>query len=292
MARTTAPIERQLQLLNHGNAAVRLVSAAATDPDVKVMDETVAAGKEYRLTVTVPRNFQPAKEGTFVTVKTDDQDFGEFKIPIRITGQTATPGSMAGANTARAGAGAGPDSPTGAGRIDEKITPRDASPRPAMTMLNQPSPQFELETLGGQPVAPAAYSAHPATVLNFVAPNCGFCKRQLPEVERVREVFEQRGVRFVNVMQTMKQTFTTEQIMEVLANVGSRSEVALDGGNKVGAMFKATTFPSLYVVDANGQIREVVSGAKANIRETLTRRLEDLLDRESPIPAAAKPKGG
>lgn len=292
MSRTTAPIVRQLQLLNHGASAVKLVSATATDAEIKVSDELVAAGKEYRLTVTVPKSFQPAKEGTFVTVKTDDKDYGEFRIPIRITGQSTAPGALAGANAARAGAGAGESSTDGAGRVNEKITPKNTSPRPAMTMLNQPSPQFELETLGGQPVAPAVYSAHPATVLNFVAPNCGYCKRQLPEVERVRESFEQRGVRFVNVMQTMKQTFTTEQIMEVLANVGSRSEVALDGGNKVGAMFKATSFPSLYVLDAQGQIREVVSGAKANIRDTLTRRLEDLLDSESTVPAAAPPQGG
>lgn len=291
MAQTSAPIARQLQLLNHGNAPVKLVSATATDAAVKVSNETVTAGKEYRLTVTVPKTFQPAKDGTFVTVRTDDKDYGEFRIPIRITGQASTPGAMAGANAARAGSGAVQSSADGASRIDEKITPKATGTRPALTMLNQPSPRFELETLGGQPVSPVAYAAHPATVLNFVAPNCGFCKRQLPEVERVREAFESRGVRFVNVMQTMKQTFTTEQIMEALANAGSRSEVALDRGNRVGAMFKATSFPSLYVVDAKGRIREVVSGAKANLRETLTRRLEDLLDQESPDPTAAKSPG-
>ena len=44
----------------------------------------------------------------------------------------------------------------------------------------------ERKTLDGKTLSNADFKNHPATVLNFVAPNCGYCKRALPNVEKVR----------------------------------------------------------------------------------------------------------
>ena len=54
-----------------------------------------------------------------------------------------------------------------------------------------------LDTLEGKKVASADFGKNVATVLNFVAPNCGYCKKQLPTVEKIREEYEKKGVRFL-----------------------------------------------------------------------------------------------
>ncbi|MCH7640438.1 MAG: conjugal transfer protein TraF, partial [Bacteroidetes bacterium] len=51
------------------------------------------------------------------------------------------------------------------------------------------------------------------TVLNFFATNCGFCRRQLPVVEKVRTTYGGKSVRFVNISQSMRgRKFTDDQV--------------------------------------------------------------------------------
>ena len=66
-------------------------------------------------------------------------------------------------------------------------------------MRGQQAPGFTLTTLDGKTVSSQDFPKHKATVLNFVAPNCGFCKKQVPTVEKVRADYEAKGVRFVNI---------------------------------------------------------------------------------------------
>lgn len=152
--------------------------------------------------------------------------------------------------------------------------------RPALDMVGKPAPKFTLTTLDGKPVSNAEFSKSKATVLNFVAPNCGYCKRSLPKVEKVRKEYEAKGVRFVNVMQKMRKDFTNDQIMEVLNKTGSKLEVTMTdfaANNAVGRQFKATSFPTMFVVDKNGKVTNVNVGAKANLDTLLKGQLDALL---------------
>ncbi len=152
--------------------------------------------------------------------------------------------------------------------------------RPAMDMVGKAAPGFAWKTLEGKPVTNAEIAKHPATVLNFVAPNCGFCKRALPNVEKVRQAYESKGVRFINVAQKMRKDYTNEEIVDVFKKAGSKLEITLSdfaANNTDGRKFQATSYPTMFVLDKNGKISNVNIGAKADLAQMLKGQLDALL---------------
>lgn len=149
--------------------------------------------------------------------------------------------------------------------------------RPAEETVGKPAPTFALQTIDGKPFDSGQFAKGPATVLNFVAPNCGFCKKQLPTVEKIRTEYEAKGVRFVAVSQTMRQEFTQEQAVEVFKGAGSNLELAIDKGNQVGQLFKATSYPTMVVVDKNGTVAAVNIGARQDLETVLKGQLDNLI---------------
>lgn len=158
--------------------------------------------------------------------------------------------------------------------------PRAAQPtrRPAEEMVGKKAPDFTITTLDGKAVSSDEFSKRPATVLNFVAPNCGFCKRQIPNIEKIREKYEAKGVRFVNVSETMRKEYSAEETKQVFDGVGSKLELAKDDGNKVGQMYKAVSFPTMVVVGKDGKVAHVNVGAKPNIDSLLSTQLDGLIN--------------
>lgn len=149
--------------------------------------------------------------------------------------------------------------------------------RPALTMIGQASPDFSLSLQGGGKLTRADAAGHPATVLNFVAPNCGFCRRQIPLVETARAAYESKGVLFVNVGQTMRKEFSAEDVQKVMQELGTNLPLAHDPTNQVGRLFKVTSYPTLVILRPDGQIDDVIIGAKKNLGELLQARLDPLV---------------
>ena len=157
-------------------------------------------------------------------------------------------------------------------------TARKKRSRPAEALVGKPAPQFvAMKTLAGKEISNSDFANHPATVLNFVAPNCGFCKRSLPDVEKVRKEYESKGVRFINVAQTMRKKYTTDEVVEVFKKTGSQLEIAHDAANAIGKKFKATSFPTMVVISRTGKIVAVNIGAKKNLEALLKGQLDKLL---------------
>jgi hypothetical protein len=117
-----------------------------------------------------------------------------------------------------------------------------------------------------------------ATVLNFIAMNCGFCRKQVPVVERVRAEYERAGVRFINVVQRMRKDYTTDEAVEILAGLGSNLECATDFGNSVGPKFDASTFPTMVIIDRAGIVRHVNIGARKNLGQALREQIGAMIE--------------
>ncbi len=149
--------------------------------------------------------------------------------------------------------------------------------RPAMDLVGKPSPAFDIKTKDGKMVSNADFAKHPATVLNFIAPNCGFCKKQVPNVEKVRAEYEAKGIRFVNVALTMRKEYTLEDAFNVYKGIGSNLEFAHDPKNIVGGKFKAVSFPTMIVVGKDGKIAHVNIGAKPDMVDLLKGQLNGLM---------------
>lgn len=245
---TPRPVTKIVQLNNYGARPVRLLGATSSDPAVEVETHMVQPGRRYRVLVHLPAGYQPPAVGASITLKTSDPQRALIEVPI---------GSKRRASVAKAN--------------------RPKKKRPALDLIGKACPTFSLETLEGIRVSNAELEFHPATVLNFFAPNCPFCKRQIPKVEELRSKYESRGVRFVNISQKMKRAYTPDEVQQATAEMGSNLELAIDSGNKVGRRFKVTGFPCLFIVRPDGVIDHVIAGNKKNIREIVGKKLDDIL---------------
>jgi thiol-disulfide isomerase/thioredoxin len=246
--RTGKAVTRQLTLTNYGEGPVTVLEATIDDPKAKTVLATRETGKVYAITVSFPAGFRLPAGGRKLTLRTDDTEKPIVEVPIRALSSYQPP----------------------------KSTGKRAQ-RPALALVDKPAPSFSLATVDGDEVSTKALAASPATILNFFAPNCGYCKRQLPLVEKVRAAFEERGVRFVNVREVMGQPFSIEATDTVLAQLGVDLELAVDEGNAIGKKFQVTGYPTLFLVDRKGTVRHVRVGAGANIAEDLSTRLEKML---------------
>ena len=224
---------RVIAVRNYGNDPVRVLAAVVDDPTLVVTVEEKKAGEEYDIRVKFPAGYTPPATGRTLTIQTDDAEKPEFKIPIRSYTRTAA------------------RTPT---------TPRPPRPNPK-ELEGKPTPTFAIKTFDGKSVSNADLAANAGTVLNIVAPNCGYCKRQIPEVEKMRTEYEKKGIRFVNIASTMgKSPYTPDRVKAVMKTLGSNIELAQDPSNAIKGLFKVSGFPTLFVVGRDGKIRHVDVG--------------------------------
>ncbi len=263
------PQTHVIQFNNHGSSPVNALDVSCTDPAVKVKLREVVAGRRYRLLVKLPANYETPVDGASIAIKTDDKEQPTFLVPI---------GRSRLSPTARASGGKAPGTKK-----------RAKKERPALKLIGKPAPQFALQTLDGIRVSNAELEFHPATVLNFFAPNCKYSKRQIPKVEASRAEFESQGIRFVNVSQKMKIDFTSDEVQQTVSAIGAIGELAIDEkGNKTGRRFKVTGFPTLFVIRENGIIDHVIAGNKKTTQAILHEKLSAILAGEAspPTPTA------
>lgn len=275
----TAGITQALQVNNHSTEPIRVVEASCSDAGVKTSVFEINPGRRYRVLVELPANYRPPQSGAWVTLKTDDEHTPAIEVPIGGSPQR-TASSPQQQRTAATGAPSSPSSPAPAGHSATN-PPTPQRTVPAMELVGTPAPKMSISTLDGAPVGNEEFGYHPATVLNFFAPNCGFSKKQIPKVEQLRGEYETLGVRFVNVCETMRKAFTPDEVRLVMAELNSNIELAMDPGNRIGRLFRVSGYPLLVVVGEDGRIDHVVSGNKANLVETVGERLRALVHRQS-----------
>jgi thiol-disulfide isomerase/thioredoxin len=240
------PITKQLLFRNEGPTSVKVLDAGADDDKLSATVKEKRPGKEYIIRLDIPANYSPPGEGNTLVVHTDDQEQPEIEVRIRNVAPTT------------------------------RATRRTAE-RPAQKLKGQSAPPVAVTTIDGKGLSNADFKDK-LTVVNFFAPNCPHCKRQLPTVDAVRKEFESKGVRFVNVSQTMRRAYTDEEVVStVREGFGVQAELAINSDNTVGRRWKATSFPTLFVVDGEGKVAEVIIGNKPTLQADLSKSLSTLL---------------
>jgi thiol-disulfide isomerase/thioredoxin len=270
-----------VRLTNSGDAPIKLLSTEVDDPEISVRVQEQQSPRPatrpaqaadqanppnssvpqqaFLVYLTIPDSLQLPAEGRKLTIKTDDPEKPEIVVPINAykppsTQPVATP-------------------------------PR----RPAEELVGKPAPEFTIKTFEGKSASSGDFKNYAGTVLNFVAPNCGFCKRQVPSIEALRAEYESKGIRFINVIERMRKPYTQQEAEEVFKGVGSKLEMVADfdgedtqAMNKVGRLFKANSFPTLFVIDRSGQVEQVILGAKPDLANTLKQTFNKLLEAKPP----------
>ncbi|MCH7997634.1 MAG: TlpA family protein disulfide reductase, partial [Chloroflexi bacterium] len=143
----------------------------------------------------------------------------------------------------------------------------------------------------GKPLDNASLAQHPATVLNFFAPNCGFCKKQIPRLEVVRKKYVDKGVRFVNVSQKMGKPYDTDKVKSILSGLGFEGEIAINHDNSVGKKFNVSGFPTMVILGKDGKIAAVNVGNVADLETRVPKQLDAMIaGKPIPVDVATKPK--
>lgn len=240
-----ASSKRVLRFNNYGDRPAKVLEAAAADERLKVTVAEQVPGKAYNIEVEWPAEYAPPEHGTMITLKTDDPDKPTISVPVK---------------SARVA-------------IND---PQQQEPRGAATMIGKPAPAFTLKTTEGKTVTNADLSGK-VGVLNFFAVNCPHCKKQMPRIESLRTRFEDKGVRFINVCQTMRKAFTDEEVINTVKGINVHAELAIDSGNTVGPLFLATSFPTMVLIGKSGTIEAVNSGNMADLETRLAGQLDALV---------------
>lgn len=119
-----------------------------------------------------------------------------------------------------------------------------------------PAPAFTLKALDGGEVKLESERGH-VVVLDFWATWCGPCRVSLPHLATTAQKFAARGVRTYAI--NAEEDVATVQAFWATANLtGVRALLDADGA--VGRSYGVNGIPHTVVVDAKGEIREVIVG--------------------------------
>ncbi len=124
----------------------------------------------------------------------------------------------------------------------------------AQMSTGDPIPLFTAQTVEGRAVSNTESGG---MVLNFVAPDCPFCKEQLQVLDSVAK---QSSYRFVNISPALQP--------ELIQN-SPTTEWVEDKDQKLRKLFKIYGYPTLYVVGSDGKISRVIRGVPDGLKEGL-----------------------
>lgn len=264
-------ITRLLSFTNSGTDPVKILEVSSDEPQFKVTFHPQTAGKTYLVRVELPGNYTVPPEGRKIIITTDDKTKPVLHIPvIKAFSQTAA---------------------TRPAPVTANPTPPKPTRRPAELLIGQKAPDFKLTTAAGKSASPTEFGGK-VTVLNFVSSRCGYCKKQLPRVEALRPKYEEKGVQYVLVGETMgKVAETKEMLATVLKQLNIKADFAMDPNNTVGQLFRASGYPTMVIVGKTGTIEAVNIGNKVDLEDLVKGQLDALIDGK-PIPDKFMPPKG
>jgi peroxiredoxin len=149
----------------------------------------------------------------------------------------------------------------------------------AASEKGKPAPDFKADLVvqDGKPVANgnekkvslADYKGKSAVILNFFASWCGPCRSEYPHLKELDEQYGKRGVQVVSVS-----VDSERQNAGMLAQkAGAKFPVAWDPNGEVAKKYGVSAIPLNVVIDAQGNVDQVILGADIAALKAAAERL-------------------
>lgn len=151
--------------------------------------------------------------------------------------------------------------------------------RPAMSLVGQPAPAFDLPDLQGRNVSLQSLRGK-VVLLNFWATWCGPCVVEMPHMEKLQQEFAERNVVVLGVDD--ESAATAAEFM-VRRNYTYNSLV--DEARKVSQLYQISSIPQSFFITADGRIGAQLSGTQteAQLRATLEQTLRGEVSSPKPV---------
>lgn len=134
-------------------------------------------------------------------------------------------------------------------------TPDNYDSIPVGLEIGNRAPAFEVETIDGEKITLADLRGQPV-LINFWATWCQPCRKEMPEIEQVYQIEQERGFRVM----TVNLYESREQIAEFLKEFDLSFTFALDEDGVVNGLYNAVGLPTSYLIDGNGIIVDMKAG--------------------------------
>ncbi len=133
------------------------------------------------------------------------------------------------------------------------------------------APDFSLLALDGGAGNLRDYRGR-TVILNFFATWCGPCRAEMPDLQAVYSELRDEGLVVVGVNQGEKQ----DRVLAFAREFSLTFPILRDEDMSVGRKYGVRAFPTTFIIDSRGVIRNVIVGGPLT-RSTIRRQVEGLL---------------
>ena len=133
-------------------------------------------------------------------------------------------------------------------------TPVPTAPSVGVKVGNT-APNLALADLEGTEMSLAGFAGQPV-MINFWAVWCGFCRVELPEMQRVYEAYKDKGL-VILAVDVQEEKLLVQEFADQL---GLTFPVLLDTKGEVTRSYRVRGLPTSYFIDQNGVILDVQVG--------------------------------
>ena len=143
-----------------------------------------------------------------------------------------------------------------------------------VSLVGQPAPDFSLTGLDGAKHQLTEYKGR-VTFVNFWATWCGPCAIEMPALEQVYRKYQDQGL----VVLGINQGEAGERVTQYLRNNNLSFPSVLDTETSIARQYRVTGYPTTWLVDADGTLRQVRRGAFLDVSQ-VERMVADVVARQ------------
>lgn len=156
-----------------------------------------------------------------------------------------------------------------------------ANPNPGPLSSGAVAPAFELESLEGDTISLAQFRGRPA-LLMFWDTSSGPCSREFLALDKVAEKFSDDKLAVL----TINSDFSKGTIYRALDKVDTSLPVLHDVEWEVSHAYRAHAIPTFYLIDQQGKVYTVWTGAVDDLEVQLTENIGFVVENHKASPPA------